>query len=84
MFGGPAAGTLWMRMAYHADTAAGEHEVRAATSTDGVHWTWTGVWTLPAEQALRIGLVSMNSAGATAHFDYVRTYRSTGGRAGGG
>ncbi|MFE7168144.1 family 43 glycosylhydrolase [Streptomyces sp. NPDC057616] len=84
MFGGPAAGTLWMRMAYHADTAAGEHEVRAATSTDGVHWTRTGVWTLPAEQALRIGLVSMNSAGATAHFDYLRTYRSSGGRAGGG
>ncbi|MBT2410932.1 family 43 glycosylhydrolase [Streptomyces sp. ISL-12] len=74
MFGGPAAGTLWMRLAYHADTSGDEHEVRAATSTDGVHWTWTGVWTLPAGQALRIGLVSLNTAGATAHFDHVRTY----------
>lgn len=75
MFGGPPARTLWMRLAYHADEAGGEHEVRAATSTDGVHWTWTGVWALPKEQALRIGLVSLNTAGATARFDYVRTYR---------
>ncbi|MFS8198337.1 family 43 glycosylhydrolase [Streptomyces sp. CWNU-52B] len=75
MFGGPPARTLWMRLAYHADEAGGEHEVRAATSTDGTHWTWTGGWTLPREQALRIGLVSLNTAGATAHFDYVRTYR---------
>ncbi|MET9256404.1 family 43 glycosylhydrolase [Streptomyces sp. NPDC003717] len=78
MFGGPAAGTLWMRLSYHADTAGNEHEVRAATSTDGTHWTRTGVWTLPREagQALRIGLVSMNSAGATARFSYLRTYRN--------
>ncbi|WP_328491807.1 family 43 glycosylhydrolase [Streptomyces sp. NBC_00414] len=75
MFGGPPARTLWMRLAYHADEVGGEHEVRAATSTDGVHWTWTGVWTLPKEQALRIGLVSLNTAGSTARFAYVRTYR---------
>ncbi|MFH8462667.1 family 43 glycosylhydrolase [Streptomyces sp. NPDC017991] len=75
MFGGPPARTAWMRLAYHADKAGGEHEVRAATSTDGTHWTWTGVWALPDEQALRIGLVSLNTAGATARFDYVRTYR---------
>ncbi|MFG3102132.1 hypothetical protein ACGFZL_16650 [Streptomyces sp. NPDC048182] len=78
MFGGPAAGTLWMRLSYHADTAGNEHEVRAATSTDGTHRTRTGVWTLPREpgQALGIGLVSMNSAGATARFSYLRTYRN--------
>ncbi|MEU0782728.1 family 43 glycosylhydrolase [Streptomyces sp. NPDC006173] len=74
MFGGPAADTLWMRLAYHADTAGTEHEVRSATSTDGVHWTWTGVWSLPREQTLRIGLVSLDAAGATARFDYLRTY----------
>ncbi len=74
MFGGPAARTLWMRLAYHADESGGEPEVRAATSTDGTHWTWTGVWTLPKEQALRIGPVSLNTAGATAHFGHVRTY----------
>jgi hypothetical protein len=76
MFGGPAADTLWLRLSYHHDTPGAEHEVRAASSTDGKHWTWTGAWTLPAEQALRIGLVSMNTAGATAQFDYVRTYRT--------
>lgn len=75
MFGGPAAETLWMRLSYRSGSASGgEHEVRAATSTDGVHWTWTGAWTLPREQELRIGLVSLNTAGATARFDYVRTY----------
>jgi beta-xylosidase len=74
MFGGPAAGTLWMRLAYHADVAGEEHEVRAASSTDGTHWTWTGVWSLPREQTLKIGLVSLNTAGATARFDYLRTY----------
>jgi hypothetical protein len=69
-----------MRPAHHADEAGGEHAVRAATSTDGVHRTWTGVWTLPREQALRIGLVSLDTAGATARFHCVRTY---GGRSSG-
>ena len=74
MWGGPAAETLWMRLSYHYDRSGNEHEVRAGTSTDGVHWTWTGAWTLPKEQTLRIGLVSLNTAGATARFDYVHTY----------
>ncbi|MGW2060400.1 hypothetical protein ACWGN9_30420 [Streptomyces sp. NPDC055775] len=38
------------------------------------HRTWTGVWTLPKEQTLRIGLVSLDTAGATGGFDYVHTY----------
>ncbi|WNF00406.1 family 43 glycosylhydrolase [Streptomyces luomodiensis] len=75
MFGGPPAGTLWMRLSYHADTARDETEVRAATSTDGVHWVRTGVWTLPTVSKLRIGLVAQNTEGAVARFDYVRTYR---------
>ncbi|MET9559241.1 MULTISPECIES: hypothetical protein [Streptomyces] len=40
-----------------------------------MHWTWAGVWALPKEQALRIVPVSLNTAGATARFDYVRTCR---------
>ncbi|MCQ6249519.1 family 43 glycosylhydrolase [Streptomyces malaysiensis] len=75
MFGGPPADTLWMRLSYHADTARNETEVCAATSTDGVRWTHTGVWTLPTVSRLRIGLVAQNTAGAIARFDYVRTYR---------
>ncbi len=74
MFGGPAAGTTWLRLRYHFDAADNEDEVREASSVDGRTWTWGGVWTLPHTGTYRIGLVSMNAAGATASFDYVRTY----------
>jgi arabinan endo-1,5-alpha-L-arabinosidase len=75
MFGGPTADTMWLRLSYHADTANNENEVRAATSRDGEHWVYNGVWTLPIKGKLKIGLVSMNRSGAVARFDYVRTYR---------
>ncbi|WP_344972532.1 hypothetical protein, partial [Streptosporangium fragile] len=76
MFGGPTADTMWLRLSYHADTVNNENEVRAATSRDGEHWVHNGVWTLPIKGDLKIGLVSMNRAGAVARFDYVRTYGS--------
>uniref|UniRef100_UPI0033A47F21 SUMF1/EgtB/PvdO family nonheme iron enzyme n=1 Tax=Streptomyces sp. P9-2B-1 TaxID=3057115 RepID=UPI0033A47F21 len=60
--------------AYHLDAAHGEHEVRASTSRDGVRQSPGGTWTLPVRGALRIGPVSHNRSGATAEFDYVRTY----------
>jgi beta-xylosidase len=74
MFGGPATGTTWLRLLYHSDDAQNEHDVRMASSTDGTHWTWGGTWSLPRTGPLKIGLVSMNAVGATARFDYVRTY----------
>ncbi|MGW1464244.1 family 43 glycosylhydrolase [Streptomyces sp. NPDC002308] len=74
MFGGPTADTLWLRLTHHLDTANQEHEVRASSSRDGVHWTLSGVWTLPVKGDLRIGLISDNHVGAVADFDYVRTY----------
>jgi arabinan endo-1,5-alpha-L-arabinosidase len=74
MFGGPPAGTTWLRLAYHYDAARQEHYVRMASSTDGTHWVWGGTWSLPMRGKLRIGLVSMGGAGAIASFDYVRTY----------
>ncbi|MDO0924247.1 hypothetical protein QQY24_02020 [Streptomyces sp. TG1A-8] len=74
MWGGPTADTLWLRLTHRTGTTPDEHEVRAATSTDGVHRERTGAWTLPDEGPLRIGLVSMNTAGATARFAYARTY----------
>ncbi|MFF1567926.1 family 43 glycosylhydrolase [Streptomyces sp. NPDC058293] len=77
MFGGPTADTMWLRLSYRRDTTNNEHEVRAATSRDGKHWVWNGVWTLPADGDLKIGLVSMNRSGALAQFDYVRTYGHT-------
>jgi arabinan endo-1,5-alpha-L-arabinosidase len=36
---------------------------------------WGGVWTLDGDLDPEIGLVTLGSAGATAHFDYVRMYR---------
>ena len=45
-----------------------------ASSTDGDDWQWGGVWTIPVQGNLRIGLISMNATGATAEFEYVRTY----------
>ncbi|MEW1693269.1 family 43 glycosylhydrolase [Streptomyces sp. NPDC091265] len=77
MFAGPTAGTMWLRLSHHLDTAHQEHEVRAFTSRDGTHWSRGSVWTLPVKGDLRIGLVSHNRSGAVAAFDYVRTYGST-------
>jgi arabinan endo-1,5-alpha-L-arabinosidase len=75
MYVGPPSNTTWLRLSHSVDQVTGEHEVSAATSRDGSTWTWGGVWTMPPEVQLRIGLVSMNTAGATAFFDYLRVYR---------
>jgi arabinan endo-1,5-alpha-L-arabinosidase len=75
MFGGSPAATTWLRLASRYDATHREYEVRMASSTDGVPWTWGGTWSLPAEGPLKIGLVSMNTAAPLATFDYVHTYR---------
>ena len=72
---GPPADTTWLRITHHRDPVNGEHELRAWTSTDGSSWVKGGVWTLPAEADLRVGLVSHGGAGATASFDWFRLYR---------
>lgn len=75
---GPPAETTWLRLAHHVDPVTGEHEYRAGSSRDGDHWTWGGVWTLPADSTPRIGLVSHggDSPPATAVFDHFRVYAS--------
>ncbi|MGI8912161.1 MAG: family 43 glycosylhydrolase [Rubrobacteraceae bacterium] len=75
MFVGSPAETTWLRLTHRVDPDNGEHEFRAATSRDGESWVRGGVWSFPADTSPRIGLVSMNTPGATAEFDYVRTYR---------
>ena len=76
MMVGPPADTTWLRISHRADPNNGEDEYRAATSRDGEHWVWGGVWTFPADKSpTRIGLVSMGGSGATAQFDYFRLYR---------
>ncbi|MGZ4614695.1 MAG: family 43 glycosylhydrolase [Actinomycetes bacterium] len=72
---GPPADTTWLRLTHHLDQATGEHLLRAWTSRDGTTWVRGGVWTLPAGADLRVGLISHGGAGATADFDYFRTYR---------
>ena len=79
MFGGPPATVTWLRLAYHYNAATGAHDVRQASSTDGVHWVWGGTWSMPRKGPLKIGLVSMNDIGATAEFDYVHTSRPAAG-----
>jgi arabinan endo-1,5-alpha-L-arabinosidase len=78
-YGGMAVGTpgpvTWLRLSHRTDPANGEHEFRAASSRDGRHWTWGGVWTLPAGTSPGIGLVSHGGAGATAEFDYFRVHQ---------
>jgi arabinan endo-1,5-alpha-L-arabinosidase len=78
-WGGMAVGTpaavTWLRVSHRVDPANGEHEYRAASSRDGRHWTWGGVWTLPPASRPRIGLVSLGGEGAVADFDYFRVYR---------
>jgi arabinan endo-1,5-alpha-L-arabinosidase len=78
-YGGMAVGTpapvTWLRLSHRIDPANGEHEFQAASSRDGQHWTWGGVWTLPAGTNPRIGLISHGGVGATAEFDYFRVYR---------
>lgn len=74
MFGASPAETTWLRLYAQLDEENGEWDVRMASSTDGADWQWGGSWSLATLGDLRIGLVSYSAAGATAQFDYVRTY----------
>jgi arabinan endo-1,5-alpha-L-arabinosidase len=71
----PPAEVTWLRLSHRVDPVTGEHRFRAAVSTDGWHWTWGGVWTLPAGSPPRIGLLSLGGAGATARFGDFRVHR---------
>lgn len=74
MFGAAPAETTWLRLYVRHDVVHDEYDVRMASSTDGERWEWGGTWSLSDQGDLRIGLVSMNTGGATAEFDYVHTY----------
>lgn len=77
---GAPADDLWMRIAYHRNTA-GEHVYRAGISRDGSKWTWGASWVLPAGAAPRVGIYAHGdqtpaAPDAVADFDYVRFYAS--------
>jgi hypothetical protein len=81
-YGGAAIGrsapTLWMRLAYHLNSA-GEHVYRAGSSTDGKNWTWGASWVLPAGVMPKLGLYAHgdqtgSNPPPTATFEYLRFY----------
>jgi len=72
---GPPAETTFLRLTHRIDPSNGEHELRAWSRQPGRAWVKGGVWTLPADATVRVGLVSHGGAGATAEFDYFRLYR---------
>jgi arabinan endo-1,5-alpha-L-arabinosidase len=77
---GPPAPTMWLRIVHRTNPRTGEHLLTPFTSRDGRIWTRGGTWTLPADTALKIGLISQGANAsdapqATASFDYFRVYR---------
>lgn len=75
---GATADTMWLRLQHRVDDENAEHEFRAATSTDGKHWTWHGVRTLPTDADLRIGFGAfggLTGENYLARFDYLRFFR---------
>ena len=69
-FGGPADGTVWLRIARRA--RGGEELYTAYSSRDGTTWSRTASWTHALGTAPKLGLVSLGGAGFKATFDYVR------------
>ena len=74
---GPPDATTYLRIVHRTDPANGEHELRAWTKREGGVWVKGGVWTLPGDKVIRIGLISHGRQGGdpkTSRFDYFRTY----------
>jgi arabinan endo-1,5-alpha-L-arabinosidase len=73
---GTPATTTWLRLV-HRTGPGGEHRLRSESSTDGHTWTLGGVWTFPAGEVPKIGLVAHGGAtpAVTARFDYVRVHQ---------
>jgi arabinan endo-1,5-alpha-L-arabinosidase len=74
---GTPATTTWLRLVHRVDPVTGEHRFRSESSTDGHTWTLGGVWTFPAGEVPKIGLVAHGGAtpAVTARFDYVRVHQ---------
>ncbi len=70
---GPPADWTWLRISRRGTFGGAIYS--AYTSRDGVHWARGGSWRHDLGETPRIGLVSMNRAGYTARFDYVRVWQ---------
>jgi hypothetical protein len=74
---GPPGETTYLRIVHHFDAANNEHELRAWTMREGGSWVMGGVWTLPGDEHLQVGLVSQGRQTGdrkTSVFDYFRSY----------
>jgi hypothetical protein len=74
---GPPGATTYLRIVHHFDAANNEHELRAWTKREGGVWVKGGVWTLPGDAHIRVGLVSQGRQTGdrkTSRFDYFRSY----------
>ena len=74
---GPPGATTYLRLVHRLDPDNAEHELRAWTKRDGGVWVKGGVWTLPSESKIRVGLIShgrQDGEPRTSRFDYFRTY----------
>ena len=71
---GPAAQTMWLRIARRGNGDAGELYT-AYTSTDGENWVKGGTWRHALGTSAQIGISAQNAAGFTMDFDYVRVYK---------
>jgi hypothetical protein len=74
---GPPAETTYLRIVHHFDAAHNEHELRAWTKREGGVWEKGGVWTLPGDAHIQVGLVSQGRQTGdrkTSVFDYFRSY----------
>ncbi len=74
---GPPGATTYLRIVHHYDAATNEHQLRAWTMREGGSWVHGGVWTLPGNEQLKVGLVSQGRQTGdrkTSVFDYFRAY----------
>ncbi|WBU39117.1 family 43 glycosylhydrolase [Homoserinibacter sp. YIM 151385] len=69
--GGPTASTMHLRI-LKTTGSDGLQNYRAASSTDGKHWRWGAVWTLPADAEPRIGLYAGGGAAPAVTADFER------------
>ncbi|NDL58735.1 family 43 glycosylhydrolase [Phytoactinopolyspora sp. XMNu-373] len=70
--GGPAAETMWLRIAHTVDPDTGDLLYRSTSSRDGETWRWGATLTLPAGTDPRVGLYAGGGAepATVAAFEY--------------
>ncbi|MDT7577066.1 MAG: hypothetical protein QOH17_3399, partial [Pseudonocardiales bacterium] len=74
---GPPGATTYLRIVHHFDARHNEHELRAWTKRAGGVWEMGGVWTLPGNAHVQVGLESQGRQTGdrkTSRFAYFRSF----------